>query len=137
MARTHATQTSITDPEARMYQQARGQQATMCYLGHALMEHRYGVVVGTCVTQATGTGEREAAQAMLGGMAGRHRVTLGADEQDDTRDFVRELRGLRAKPMWHSRPVVGPVPLMGTPPATPAMLSVSRSANGSKRVSAG
>jgi IS5 family transposase len=55
-------------------------------------------VVDTRVTPATGTAEREAALAMAEAIPGPQRVTLGADKNDDTRDFVRELRELRVTP---------------------------------------
>jgi transposase len=96
--RTNATHASTTDPEARLYKKAKGQEAKLAYLGHVLMENRHGLVVDTCVTQATGTAEREAALAMAVATPGRHRVTLGADKNYDTRDFVHELRELRVTP---------------------------------------
>jgi transposase len=96
--RTNATPTSTTDPEARLYQNAPGQEAKLASLGHVLMANRQGLVVDTCVTQATGTAEREAALAMVEAIPGRHRITLGADQNDDTRDFVRTLRELQGTP---------------------------------------
>jgi transposase len=96
--RTNATHASTTDPEARLYQKAKGQEAKLAYLGHVLMENRHGLVVDPCVTQATGMAEREAAVAMAEAIPGQHRVTLGADKNDDTRDGVRELRELRVTP---------------------------------------
>ena len=62
--RTNATHASTTDPEARLYKKAAGQEAKLCFLGHVLMENRHGLVVNTRLTQATGTAEREAALAM-------------------------------------------------------------------------
>jgi hypothetical protein len=38
--RKNDTHQSVTDPEARLYKKAKGQQAKLCYLGHALMENR-------------------------------------------------------------------------------------------------
>jgi IS5 family transposase len=96
--RTNATHTSITDPEARLYKKAKGQEAKLCYLGHTLMENRHGLVVDTRVAQATGTAEREAALAMAEAIPGRHRATLGADKNYDTHDLVRELRELCVTP---------------------------------------
>jgi hypothetical protein len=90
--RTNATHASATDPEARLGQKATGREAKLAYLGHVLMENRQSLVVEIGVTQATGTAEREAALALIAAIAGRHRITLGADKNDDTRDFVRELR---------------------------------------------
>jgi transposase len=96
--RTNATHASTTDPEARLYKKAKGQEAQLSYLGHVLMENCHGLVVDTCVTQATGTAEREAALAMVEAIPGRHRITPGADQNDDTRDFIREWRELRGTP---------------------------------------
>jgi hypothetical protein len=45
-----------------------------------------------------GTPEREAAVAMAETLPGQLRVTLGADKNDDTRGFVRELRELQVTP---------------------------------------
>jgi IS5 family transposase len=96
--RTNATHGSTTDPDARLYKKSKGQEAKLCYLGHVLMENRHGLVVDTRVTQATGTAEREAALAMAEAIPGQQRVTLGADKNYDTRDFVRELRELQVTP---------------------------------------
>jgi transposase len=96
--RTNETHASTTDPEARLYKKAKGQEAKLAYLGHVLMENRHALVVDTRVTQATGTAEREAALAMAEAIPGQQRVTLGADKNYDTRDFVCELRELRVTP---------------------------------------
>jgi transposase len=96
--RTNATHASTTDPEARLYKKATGQEAKLAYLGHVLMENRHGLVVDSCVTQATGTAEREAALAMAEAIPGQHRVTLGADKNYDTHDFVRDVRELQVTP---------------------------------------
>jgi hypothetical protein len=96
--RTNATQASTTDPEARLYKKAKGQEAKLAYLGHVLLEHRHGLVVDMRVTQATGTAEREAALAMAEAIPVQQRAPLGADRNDDTRDCVRELRELRVTP---------------------------------------
>jgi len=96
--RTNATHASTTDPEARLYKKAKGQEAELCYLGHVLMENRHGLVVDTQVTPATGTAEREAAVAMAEAIPGQQRVTLGADKNYDTHDLVRDLRELRVTP---------------------------------------
>ena len=96
--RTNATHASTTDPEARLYKKATGQEAKLAYLGHVLMENRHGLVVDSCVTLATGTAEREAALAMAEAIPGQHRVTLGADKNYDTHDFVRDVRELQVTP---------------------------------------
>jgi transposase len=93
--RTNDTHASTTDPEARLYKKAKGQQARLCYIGHALMENRNGLVMDTVVTNATGTAEREAAIEMIDQIPGEHRITLGADKGYDCRSFVDECRKMK------------------------------------------
>ena len=96
--RSNATHASTTDPDARLFKKARGQAAKLCHMGHVLMENRNGLVVDAILTHATGTAEREAALTMLGGMEGRHRITLGADKNYDTAAFVAALREMEVTP---------------------------------------
>jgi transposase len=96
--RSNETHASTTDAEARLLRKGRGKEAKLCFMGHLLMENRHGLVVDTALGQASGTAEREAAQAMLEAMPGRHRVTLGADKAYDTQDFVAALRRLKVTP---------------------------------------
>jgi hypothetical protein len=56
------------------------------------MDNRHAPIVDCKVTQAVGTGERDAAKAMAGAIPGAHQKTLGADKNYDTRGFVTELR---------------------------------------------
>src|SRR5664279_5347452 len=55
-------------------------------------ENRYGLVVASATTLATGTAERETAEAMVGEMPAEGRITLGADKAYHTADFVAEMR---------------------------------------------
>ena len=96
--RTNATHASTTDPEARLYKKAAGQEATRCFWGHVLMENRHGLVVHTRLTSATGTAEREAAVALLDARPPTRRITLGGDTNDDTHQFVQDLRALQVTP---------------------------------------
>jgi transposase len=96
--RTNATHQSTTDPEARLFKKAKGQEAKLCYLGHVLMENRHGLVVGAALTQATGTAERDAAMAMLQERPGTRRCTLGGDKNYDVRAFVADLREQHVTP---------------------------------------
>jgi transposase len=96
--RSNTTHQSTTDPDARLFKKARGHEAKLVYMGHALTENRNGLVVNTCVTHATGTAEREAALGMIEEIAGAHRVTVGADKNYDTRDFVRRARDQETTP---------------------------------------
>jgi transposase len=94
--RTNATHASTTDPEARLARKSKGHEAQLAYQGHVLMENRHGLVVDTCVTQATGVAEREAALAMaINLQAG---ATLGADKGYDTAGFVAALRDEQVTP---------------------------------------
>jgi hypothetical protein len=96
--RTNATHQSTTDLDARLYKKGRGREARLGYLGHVLLEHRSGLIVGATVTPADGYGERDAALRLVERIPGRHRITLAADKGYDTRDFVAALRTLRATP---------------------------------------
>jgi transposase len=62
---SNATHRSTTDPEARLYRKSDCQEAKLRYLGHYLADLQSGVIYGAMATQATGTGEREAALALL------------------------------------------------------------------------
>ena len=96
--RSNETHGSTTDPEARLYRKGNGRESRLCYMGHALMENRHGLVVDGGVTQATGTAEREAALEMIDNhrpmdaKAGKRRITLAGDKGFDVADFVRRLR---------------------------------------------
>ena len=98
--RSNETHRSSTDPEARLYKKGDGQPAKLCYLGHALMENRNGLVVGGGVTLATGTAEREAALDLVDARPGRlgRRITLGADKAYDVMGFIGDLRGRSITP---------------------------------------
>jgi len=95
----NATHASTIDPEARLYRKGRGREAKHCYLGHALVENRNGLIVEACVTRAEGSAERNPALAMIEGFADRpNPITLGADKGYDTRDLVNEARAKNVTP---------------------------------------
>src|SRR5262249_419674 len=52
--RSNDTHASTTDPEARLYRKGPGKEAKLCFMGHALMENRNGLVVDACLTPADG-----------------------------------------------------------------------------------
>ena len=73
--RSNETHASTTDPEARLYRKGLGKEAKLCFMGHALMENRNGLVVDA------GHAERIAALHMIEPCADRPRsITLGADK---------------------------------------------------------
>jgi transposase len=96
--RRNDTHTSTTDPDARLYRKGCGKEARLCHMGHLLMENRSGLIVDALLTQASGTAECAAAEAMLGRQAGRHRATLGADKAYDTAGFVAAVRTMNVTP---------------------------------------
>lgn len=90
--RSNQTHASTSDPDARLYRKGDGQPAVLCYMGHALMENRNGLLVGGVATRATGDAEPFAAVELLKAEAGGRRVTVGADKAYDTANFVMECR---------------------------------------------
>lgn len=111
--RTNATHRSRTDPEARLYRKGPGKEAKLAHMGHALGENRHGLIVAVAVSEASGTAERDAAAAMLDGVAATHGLrptTLGADKGYDSGEFLLAVEGRQVEPH---------VPLVGEP-ADPA-----------------
>jgi transposase len=96
--RSNDTHSSNTDPDAMLARKGKGKEAKLSYAGHVLMENRSGLAVDAMVTQATGTAERDAALLMAEAIPGDHPVTLGADKNYDTKDFVAEARNVGATP---------------------------------------
>ena len=92
--RSNDTHASTTDPEAKLYRKGKGKEAKLCFMGHALMENRHGLVVQAEATEANGTAEREAALEMIDQQAPgtTNRLTLGADKAYHARGFVADLR---------------------------------------------
>jgi len=97
--RSNATHVSTTDADAKLYRKGPGMEARLCFLGHALMENRSGLLVGACLTPAGGHAERTAALALIEPHADRPTsITLGADKGYDAADFVNELRTMNVRP---------------------------------------
>ena len=105
--RSNATHASTSDPEARLYKKGKGKEAKLCFMGHALMENRNGLIVETETTLADGFAERKAALAMVHRRCpGERKITLGTDKGYDTSDFVADLRTMNVTPHVASK-VVG------------------------------
>ena len=97
--RSNETHESTTDAEARLYRKGNGRESRLCFMGHALMENRNGLVVGGNVTIASGTAEREAALELIDRHCpGNRRRTLGADKAYDVTAFVDDLRSRKVTP---------------------------------------
>lgn len=92
--RSNATHVSMTDPDARLYKKSPGTGAMLCFMGHALMENRSGLIVQGDLTQADGHAERRAALDMIHrhSPGSTRRLTLGADKGFDAAGFVADLR---------------------------------------------
>ena len=98
--RKNDTHQSTSDPQAKLYRKAAGREAKLCYMGHAVMENRNGLAVDGTVTQAGGTAERRASEAMLKKKAKRsgRRITVGEDKAYDTSDHIAALREMNITP---------------------------------------
>jgi transposase len=98
--RKNDTHASTTDPEAKLYKKADGREAKLSYMGHAVMENRNGLAVGGMVTEANGTAERRASEAMLKKKSRRsgRRITAGEDKAYDTGEHVAALRKMNVTP---------------------------------------
>ena len=121
-----------------LYRKGPGMEAKLCFIGHALMENRYGLFVDAWLTQVYGHAERIAALDMIEPRADRPRaITLGADKGYDAEDFVNELRAMNATPHVAQNTSGRSRPSTGAPRATPATRSASAFASGSRKPSAG
>lgn len=97
--RSNQTHRSTTDGEARLYKKGAGKEAKLCFMGHALMENRHGLIVDNATTLADVHGERNAALHMIEPHADRPKhITLGGDMGYDIADFVNELRSMNVVP---------------------------------------
>jgi transposase len=131
--RTNATHASTTDPEARLYKKAKGQEAQLSYLGHVLMENRHGLVVDTCVTQATGPPSARPRSRW----SKRFPVDIGSPrELTKTTTPVTLSASGGSCGGHHMSPSIrqaDPVPWMGAQRTTQATPSVSGNGNRSKK----
>jgi len=96
--RSNDTHESTTDADARLARKSGGHEAKLAYCGNVLIENRNGLVVDTELLQCNGTAERDAALLMAERLDGANRVTLGADKGYDTKEFVKEMRGINVTP---------------------------------------
>lgn len=96
--RSNETHESTTDPDARLYKKSKGSEAKLAFLGHVLMENRNGLVIDPRLTLASGRAEREAAAEMIEARSGSGRITVGADKNYDTEEWVKRIRACGATP---------------------------------------
>jgi hypothetical protein len=95
---SNETHRSGTDPDALLCRKSNAHPAQPSYRGHVPMDNRHVLIVDCRVTQATATGERDAAKAMEADRPGAHQKTIGADKNYDTRGFVAEMRRIGVTP---------------------------------------
>ena len=96
--RSNETHESTTDADARLARKSGGHESKLAYCGNVLIENRNGLVVDAELLQANGTAERDAALLMAERIEGGKRVTVAADKGYDTKEFVREIRGMNVTP---------------------------------------
>jgi transposase len=93
--RSNTTHQSTSDPEARLYKKAAGQEARLCYGLHVLMENRHGLCAGLQVTSATEETETGAGCQLLAQQKDTHErppQTVGADKGYHNKEFVSYCR---------------------------------------------
>ena len=97
--RSNETHVSRTDPDARIVRKSQGDASRLAHAGHALTENRNGLVVDAELTIASGTAERDAADAMLARRkAPNSPCTMGADKGYDVAAFADACRLKRVTP---------------------------------------
>src|SRR5436190_18187959 len=96
--RSNDTHESTTDADARLARKSGGHESKLAYCGNVLIENRNGLVVDAELLQANGTAESDAALLMAERIEGSKRVTVAADKGYDTKEFVREIRGMNVTP---------------------------------------
>ncbi|WP_054949221.1 IS5 family transposase [Numidum massiliense] len=92
---SNATHRSKTDPDARLYKKAKGQEAHLRYLIHNVTDVTSGVILSTQASIASGVAERETSMQQLAAIRFCHptiRVcTLSADKAYGTPDYLNAL----------------------------------------------
>lgn len=120
--RSNETHASRTDPEAKLYRKGPGKPSQLAHLGHVLSENRNGLIVETCVTEANGTAERDAAIEMVQKYKAKHGrgpKTVGADAGYDAGEFLIRLEQEEITPH---------VAMTSTEPADPQTARADRKA---------
>ena len=98
--RSNDTHASRTDPEALLAKHSPGEAARLAYAGHLLTENRNGLIVQADLSPAVGTAERDMGLELMKKERKntKGRLTLAADKNYDTREFVRGLRSIMVTP---------------------------------------
>ena len=101
--RSNDTHVSTTDPEARLFRKGPGKEARLCFMGHALMENRNGLIVGAVTTPLRAMPSGWAALTLIEPHAAtphrsRSRSRSAPTRAIDSADFVTELRDKAVTP---------------------------------------
>jgi len=93
--RCNDTHESKSDLKSRPYRKSNAAPALPNFPGHVLTDNRHGLVVNVQASTADGTAERDVAAQMLAEVADPdRRVTVGADNADDNKGFVKACRDI-------------------------------------------
>jgi hypothetical protein len=96
--RGNDTHESTTEPDVRLARKSNSDESKLAYCGNVMIENRKGMVVDTELFQCNGTAERDAALLMAERIQGSSRVTVAGDKGYDTKEYVRDLRGMNVTP---------------------------------------
>lgn len=96
--RCNETHASTTDADAELMRKSGATAARLSYGVVHVMENRHGLVVGVRTHRAGSETEREAGLALLAGLAGTQRKTVGGDRGFDTQGFVAGCRESKITP---------------------------------------
>lgn len=98
--RSNQTHESTTDAEAKLVRKGPGQEAKLCFAGHATMENRHGLCVLFEVHPAVGAPESTVAVEQMIELQNRgiEPQTVGADKGYHDSTFVHGLRAQNIKP---------------------------------------
>mgnify|MGYP005859842913 FL=1 len=98
--RRNQTHASTTDPEALLAKHSPGEAARLAYAGHLLTENRNGLIAQADLSPATGAAEREVGAELVKKerKERKGRLTVAADKNYDTKDFVKGLRTITVTP---------------------------------------
>lgn len=93
---SNKTHRSRTDPDARHYRKAAGQEAYPRYLVHDALSTKSGLILKTEATMAAGYGEREAALQFMSELEGR---LFLMDKAYRGAEFLAEALALGVRPL--------------------------------------
>jgi len=93
---SNETHRSKTDPDARLYRKAKGQEAYLRYLVHIALDLKSGVILQAEATKATGYAERETALEFISALDAQYVLM---DKNYRSADFLAKALALGAKPL--------------------------------------